>query len=175
MIYNRTIRPKKKQLKCGHFDYDFSRGRCKQCAVYEDTLKRFAEEDEKEGGLSELIAECDELFSRYVRLKYSDKKGMAQCYTCPTKDEIKKMQCGHFISRYNMYLRFDERNVRVQCEYCNCHKHGNLYVFGKNLEAEHKGITDILYEESKTVYKYTRQELRQLIYELRRKISAINH
>lgn len=37
---NSTIIRKKKQLKCGCFDYAFSRGRCKLHATVEDTKKR---------------------------------------------------------------------------------------------------------------------------------------
>ena len=40
MGYNSTIITKKKNLKCGHFDFNFSKGRCKQCATIESTKKR---------------------------------------------------------------------------------------------------------------------------------------
>jgi hypothetical protein len=36
-----TIIPKKKTLNCGHFDFNFSKGRCKQCATIESTEARF--------------------------------------------------------------------------------------------------------------------------------------
>ena len=42
MSYNSTIISKKKQLKCGCFDYAFSKGRCKMHATIEDTEKRAA-------------------------------------------------------------------------------------------------------------------------------------
>src|SRR5215831_11907532 len=108
MRFNSTIIPKKKNLICGHFDYAFSKGRCKQCATIEDTLIRINEAEEKEDNLSELIKECDALFSKYIRLKNADKNGMVKCYTCSDKKRWQEQQCGHYISRYNMFLRFDE-------------------------------------------------------------------
>lgn len=42
MIRNSTIQPKKKQLLCGHFNYAFSKGRCRSCATIEDFKKNFS-------------------------------------------------------------------------------------------------------------------------------------
>ena len=173
MAYNSTIITKKKNLKCGHFDFAFSKGRCKQCATVEDTLIRMNAADESDDEFGDLIKECDALFSKYIRLKYADKQGMVKCFTCDTVKHWTQMQNGHYVGRASMFLRFDERNCRPQDEYCNCHKHGNLLVFAKNLELEHNGITEILYEEAKTIYKYSREELRQLKNELTRKIKLL--
>lgn len=176
MPYNSIITVKKKQLKCGCFDYNFSRGRCRNHAVIEDALIRMNEVNEsEEEGLSDLIHECDALFSKYIRLKYADKQGMVKCFTCDTVKHWTEMQNGHYVGRGSMFLRFDERNCRPQDEYCNCHKHGNLLVFAKNLELEYNGITEILYEEAKTIYKYTREELRLLKIDLTNKIKNLKN
>ena len=161
MGFNSTIITKKKMLRCGHFSYNFSKGRCKQCATIEDTLIRMNKADETNDEFRELIQCCDGLFSKYIRLKYAD-KDVVKCFTCGTSKPITEIQNGHYISRANMYLRFDERNCRPQCIWCNCTKHGNLLIFAQNLELENAGITEILYEESKIIYKYTRDELRLL-------------
>ncbi len=161
-------------LRCGHFDYNFSRGRCKQCSTIEDSLIRMNKADESDDEFSELIKDCDELFSKVIRLKFADKNGDVNCYTCSDKKNWKQMQNGHYIPRANMFLRFDERNCRPQCEYCNCRKYGNLLIFAQNLDKEHTGITDILYEESKTIYKYTRDELRLLKIDLTNKLKKLN-
>lgn len=173
MSYNSTIITKKRMLSCGCFDYAFSKNRCKKHATIESALIRMSKADDSDNEFPELIKECDALFSKYIRLKYADNKGMVKCFTCNTVNHWTMMQCGHFIPRANMFTRFDERNCRVQDEYCNCHKHGNLLVFASNLEKEHAGITDILYEEAKTIYKYSREELRLLQLDLKRKINQI--
>ena len=133
MGYNSTIITRKKNLKCGHFDYNFSRGRCKQCATVEDFNTRM-EEELTEEGFGDLIKDADALFSKWIRMKDGGINGIVPCYTCGTEKRWQEQQCGHYISRTNLYLRFDPRNARVQCELCNCHKHGNMLVFGKKLK-----------------------------------------
>ncbi len=129
--------------------------------------------DESDNDLSDLIKECDALFSKCIRLYRADKNGEVKCFTCDTKKHWTLMQNGHYIGRANMFLRFDGRNCRPQCEYCNCHKHGNLLVFAQNLELEYKGITDILYEEAKMIYKYTREELKLLKIDLSNRLKQL--
>jgi len=173
--FNSTIIPKKKKLLCGCYDYPFSKGRCKKHATIEDTQKRFAEAfDSEDESLPELIKEADGLFSKYIRLKYSDKSGIAKCYTCPKEARWQEMQCGHYVSRSALFLRWDERNARVQCPNCNEYKHGNLAVYGQNLESESNGIAEILFEESKIIYKPTRDEIRSIITELKNKLKKYN-
>lgn len=48
MMRNSTIIPKKKNLNCGHFDYNFSKGRCKQCATIQSTEVRFKKATESD-------------------------------------------------------------------------------------------------------------------------------
>jgi len=48
MIRNSTIITKKKQLSCGHYDYAFSKGRCKSCATVQGANKRIAEFKQEE-------------------------------------------------------------------------------------------------------------------------------
>jgi hypothetical protein len=171
MAYNSTIKVKQKICKsCGRLSYIFSKGRCEDCSRIEDFNKREEKETLKEEDLRGLIEDADALFSRWIRLKYSDKNGMAICYTCGVKKRFQEMQCGHYISRKSYLLRWDERDCRVQCEYCNCHKHGNLAEFGRRLELENPGITEILLEESRIVYKPTREELRAIIAEFTEKL-----
>lgn len=58
------------------------------------------------------------------------------CYTCPSKDlQGSNCQLGHFISSSicSTELRYDLRNLRIQCFACNIHKSGNWPVFEKNL------------------------------------------
>lgn len=175
MGYNSTIITKQKICRnCGKSRYIFSKGRCKECSVIEDSLKRISEAEMSDVSFSDLINELDTLVSNYVRNSAKDENGLVQCYTCPTQLPVAQMQAGHYISRYCMLLRFDyARNIRPQCAYCNCGKHGNLSIFGQRLEEEHKGITEILYEESQIVYKYSKEELKSLIVEMKQKINKL--
>ena len=73
-----------------------------------------------------------------------------------------------------MYLRFDaSRNIRPQCHICNRSKYGMAAAFGKRLELEHPGITEILLTESRIIHKWSREELRGLITEFTQKLKML--
>lgn len=61
------------------------------------------------------------------------------CYTCPSKDlQGSNCQLGHFISSSicSAEMRYELRNLRIQCYSCNIHKSGNWPVFEKNLKRD---------------------------------------
>ena len=79
-----------------------------------------------------LIRKADNIFSRYIRTKYSDNLGLVSCVTCPIKKPIKEMQAGHYISRdikNGLFLRYSELNVHPQCYGCNIKKSGAKEVY----------------------------------------------
>lgn len=167
--HNSTIKVKQKICKrCGRQRFIFSKGRCQECAKIEGAAKD--DEKEQEIELATIISDLDLVFSRYIRSKYANKDGLVQCFTCPSIEPINMIENGHYISRKHMYLRWDERNCRPQCNICNCMKHGNMAVYTKNLEQESPGITDILLEESRTPYKWSREELKSMIGEYSKKL-----
>lgn len=176
-IYNSTIRVKQKICtSCGKSCYWFSKKRCKDCARIEDTLAKMEEETNKEiekEGLSELIDVADDLFSKVIRLSAADENGFVICYTCDIKIRWQDIQNGHYVKRGNLFLRFDTRNCRPQCEDCNKYKDGNMAEYTRRLEAEHSGITDILKEEAALVYKPTRHELQAIIAECKLKLKGL--
>lgn len=175
MAYNSTIRVKKRPCKsCGRDSVIFSRGRCAQCAKVEDFHAKEEAIQKEEDGLPELIDRLDGLVSKYVRLSAADKDKNAECYTCGDKRMWMLLDAGHYITRSCMYLRFDvARNLRPQCSVCNRSKYGMAAAFGKRLELEMPGVTEILLEESRIVYKYTREELRNLISEYTQKLKLL--
>ncbi len=79
-----------------------------------------------------LKKKLDAVFSKYIR--YRDK---GQCYTCSYKNHPKKVQCGHFISRQYLAVRWDEVNCHAQCYACNMLYNGQPGAFATNLEAEY--------------------------------------
>jgi len=82
----------------------------------------------KTPSVSKLKKKLDTIFSRFVRIR--DK---GQCYTCPTKKEIKFMDAGHYILRQHNMTRFDERNVHCQCKYCNMYNAGSMNSYAIHL------------------------------------------
>jgi hypothetical protein len=71
LAYNSTILKKKMDLACGHFDYPFSKGRCKACAAQDrKPIKKISDKRSmslEEEDIQVLIAECDAVFSKYIR------------------------------------------------------------------------------------------------------------
>lgn len=162
---NSTIILKKKQLDCGHYDYNFSKGNCKQCSIIKSTNKRVSklEEQEEDESVKNLVEDLDAIFSLYIRLKYADSKGTVKCYTCHKQIHYTQIQNGHFESRYNYSTRWLEDNCRPQCVQCNSRHEEHPEIFSKELEKERDGIVEYIKEQSKQVYKPTRDELKQMI------------
>ena len=82
---------------------------------------------------------ADQWFSRYIRIKYSvDAYYMlvANCYTCGRIHPIKHLDCGHYINREHISVRFNENNARPQCTYCNRYRSGKHFDFGVKLAKE---------------------------------------
>ena len=122
---------------------------------------------------NDIIDDLDFVFSRYIRIKESDKNGSVSCYTCGKIHHWKELQCGHFIKRGHMQLRWDSRNARPQCIECNCSQFGNIEQYEKNLNDEQQGLPEQLREISREVYKYSREELKELLAELRAKLAIV--
>ena len=99
---------------------------------------------------AKLRKKADAIFSKYIRHKYADDNGYVRCYTCGKVGLVKKMQCGHFITRTKYATRFDENNCRPQCVACNMFHQGNGYIFGKKLEAEGINVDELLIKSSRT-------------------------
>lgn len=110
----------------------------------------------KPKGVSKLMRELDTIFSRYVRLKNADGEGMVLCYTCCYRAHYKKMQNGHYLSRFYKKYRYDERNCRVQCSMCNMWKNGDIATFRMKLVAE-LGAQEVesMENDYKELYKLT--------------------
>lgn len=171
--HNSTIKVKQKICKrCGRQKFIFSKGRCQECAKIEGAAKD--DEKDHEIELATIISDLDLVFSRYIRSKYANKEGLVKCYTCPSIEPINMIENGHYISRKHMFLRWDERNCRPQCNVCNSMKYGNMAIYTEQLENESPGLPDILMEESRTVYKWTREELKSLIGEYSLKLKLLH-
>jgi hypothetical protein len=83
-----------------------------------------------------LLTKADLVFSRWVRQFWANEDGLVKCYTCDIVLPWESMQCGHFVSRSQLWTRFDENNARPQCSTCNVTKRGNLEVYEDRLVGE---------------------------------------
>ena len=70
-----------------------------------------------------LIKKLDRVFSLYIRLRDSG-EGYGKCCTCGKVGHYKEMDAGHFQTRAFHGTRYDERNVNLQCRFCNRFREG---------------------------------------------------
>jgi len=91
-------------------------------------------------------------------------EGYNSCFTCGIKKYWKELQCGHFVPRRYMSLRWDEINCQAQCHECNVTKEGNLVKFAENLKIKFgKDIVDLLNVRKQKTVKYSDPELWELV------------
>lgn len=76
---------------------------------------------------SNLMRKADEAFSLFIRTRDSqDFDGRAFCcISCGRPLPIEQADCGHYINRQHMSLRFSELNCNAQCRKCNRFMEGN--------------------------------------------------
>jgi 5-methylcytosine-specific restriction endonuclease McrA len=106
-----------------------------------------------------IITKLDNIFSQYIRLRYS-KNEISKCVTCGKQDHWKKLQAGHFVSRKHYATRWDEDNVQVQCSGCNVFRYGEQYLFSKYLGVD---LSEELLIKSRKIQKFTDSELLDMI------------
>lgn len=114
------------------------------------------------------MQQADALFSKRVRANNADEEGICTCFTCGHRAPLKRVQCGHYVSRWYKAVRWHEDNARVQCWVCNIYKKGDAAVFRTKLAAE-IGEKRVLAVERATgvSLKLTREYLTDLIEKLK--------
>lgn len=95
-----------------------------------------------------------ELCKQITRKTYANPDGSWNCFTCGQRlDEPYKAQTGHFIpsSTCGAYLRYNLRNLRIQCYFCNINCGGNGAVFYERLVQEkgQKYVDELMRDKNK--------------------------
>lgn len=171
----KRINLKKKQLKCGHFDYVFSKGRCKFCAMksYKST-ERLSKEKHKRNFNSVSIKKLEKdlviIHSLYVRLKNANKYGILNCFVCNKPIHYTKAHNSHYIDRLHRATRYLDENCHESCPSCNAIHNENKEPYKQALERWRKGTVEFLEKLKHKTYKFTRNELEQLIIEYKNKV-----
>jgi len=127
-----------------------------------------------------LTRKADQAFSRYIRNRDSttylqNEEGLSvpagRCITCqkiiPTSG-LGSGHAGHFIPRGNKLLRYDPRNVHLQCVSCNKYNQGEQWKHGRAIERLYGEVVLRELEELDAKYKreghkFTREELEEVI------------
>ena len=109
------------------------------------------------------------VFNKYIRLRDAGNV----CISCQKKPL--KENAGHFYNANNHWsVRFDERNVHLQCEHCNTYLSGNLIYYRENL-LKKIGIEEFenLSVEATKTRKFTTDELKEIISTYKKKIKEM--
>lgn len=119
--------------------------------------------------LSQLAREAQTEFNRYIR----ERDYAEPCISCG-RHHTGQYHAGHYRSVGACpELRFEELNVHKQCAPCNNHKSGNVIEYRINLVTR-IGIENVEWLEGPhDPKKYTREELRELKAEYRRKANEL--
>ena len=84
---------------------------------------------------SRALSAADRAFSLFIRTRDAQPYGghHFKCISCGRILPITKADCGHYINRQHMSLRFSELNCHAQCSKCNRFDEGNIQGYRKGL------------------------------------------
>ena len=119
--------------------------------------------------IQDYVKLAQQVFNKYIRLRDAGKF----CISCGKKPL--KENAGHFYNANNHWsVRFDERNVHLQCEHCNTYLSGNLIYYRENLLTK-IGIEEFesLSAEAMKTRKFTIEELKEIIATYKKKIKEL--
>lgn len=121
----------------------------------------------KEQTKSQLLAEADILFSRFIRNRDANKSKQVMCICCgnfynleDTSDGEKVIQCMHFIKRSVYSLRYSEENCAAGCKWCN--KDMNNNPNGKAYQQFKKSLIEDLGEQEVAEMEIAHRKINKL-------------
>lgn len=124
--------------------------------------------------MANLKAKLDSVFSEYIRLRDSS-DGYGRCISCGKLVYWREADAGHFVNRKHMSLRYDEKNVNLQCRSCNRFDEGNMIGYQRGLVAKYgNDVINYLDIKKYNVCKLSEVEYRVLIHEYKNKIKGLH-
>jgi hypothetical protein len=119
--------------------------------------------------IQDYVKLAQQVFNKYIRLRDAGNV----CISCQKKPL--KENAGHFYNANNHWsVRFDERNVHLQCEHCNTYLSGNLIYYRENL-LKKIGISEfeLLSVQAMKTRKFTIDELKEIIATYKKKCKEL--
>lgn len=89
----------------------------------------------EESSHSSALRKADTAFSLFIRTRDAQPyEGRAfRCISCNRVLPIEQADCGHYVNRQHMSLRFSEQNCHAQCRQCNRFDEGNIQEYRRGL------------------------------------------
>ncbi|MBR1449782.1 MAG: recombination protein NinG [Prevotella sp.] len=130
---------------------------------------------------STIMQKADSAFSLFIRTRDSQAyEGRAfRCISCGRVLSIEQADCGHYVNRSHMSLRFSELNCNAQCRHCNRFQEGNFSGYRQGLiqkigepkvlllEAQKNITTKITNFELEILAKHYRAETKKFKYQIK--------
>jgi len=127
----------------------------------------------KQKTIKQLKTELDKKFSLYIRQKNAV-DGIVQCITCQKHYRWQDVDCGHFLSRRYLSIRWSEINTAPQCKNCNVFNQGRQYEMGQVLEKRYgKAEIELLLIKKNNVCKMDKFKYLMLIQNYTEKLKKI--
>lgn len=96
-----------------------------------------------------LKTKLDKEFAMYIRLRDALPGGAFRCISCGRVLPFDQSDCGHYINRQHMSLRFSEKNCNAQCRSCNRFDEGNIQGYRRGLITKYGEPTVLMLEATK--------------------------
>ncbi len=138
--------------------------------------KRKGRRKDGPGGYGPLVAECDRVFSRVVRLSEAGPDGRVVCFTCGTRHPWNGLDCGHYVRRGHFSTRWDRRNVAPQCTTCNRTYGGVPATFAAKIDRRYGAGTAAALRQTaheNAGNRHTRNQLELKLTRLRRELREL--
>jgi len=134
-----------------------SEGKPKAIKVY-STPKAKPKASEK--SIPDLIKLATITFNRWIKRRDTEGVG-GNCISCSNWFPSKELQAGHYMPSTYSSLKFNEHNVNIECEKCNCADTNHLKFYRLNL-IKKIGLEKVLELESVPLAKYYKWEAEEL-------------
>ncbi len=126
----------------------------------------------KERSYKTLKNELDRIFAKVIKKRDSDEDSFI-CISCGNPKPIDQFNAGHYFSRGELSIRWDEKNVNGQCISCNKWKSGNIQGYEKGLIKKYgEGVIQELEIKKMQSKKYARFEMEILIQHYKSQLNA---
>jgi len=113
---------------------------------------------------NKIVKKLDWVFSEFIRLRDSDKKWIITCPLCWKRIFWKYWQNMHFVSRWVLRYRFDEKNCHWWCMRCNVILHWNYVCYTRFMQRKYGyDYVDYIWND-KRPYSITTAQLEAMIY-----------
>jgi len=124
---------------------------------------------------SKLVKRLDDIFSKYIRLRDS-KNGYFRCISCGRLLPSDEADCGHYINRKHMSLRFSEKNCNAQCRSCNRFDEGNIQGYRRGLIAKYgEPVVKMIEAQKNEINRISDFELKAMIEFYKKKVKEMKN